>query len=182
MESYYDILQVSKTASDDEIKQAFRKLAMKYHPDKNPNDKLAEEKFKKVNEAYSVLSDSQKRRAYDFGGFSADSQYSYSRQGSNGQAYGNSGQYGPFQEDEFWEDIFTAYRNAYQNSNQYKKDEHKLSRGDGIRLILRGILSVVIGFIFIRVLVIGIIGLFFAFMLISNGIKNIKRGYDVLFK
>lgn len=62
---YYDILGVSKTATDEEIKSAYRKLAKKYHPDLNPNDATATEKLKEVNEAYSVLSDKQKRSNYD---------------------------------------------------------------------------------------------------------------------
>jgi molecular chaperone DnaJ len=62
---YYEVLGVSKGASDDEIKKAFRKLAIKYHPDKNPGNKEAEEKFKEANEAYSVLSDKDKRSRYD---------------------------------------------------------------------------------------------------------------------
>ncbi len=62
---YYEILGVAKNASDDEIKKAYRKLAMKHHPDRNPDDKTAEEKFKEAKEAYEVLSDSDKRAAYD---------------------------------------------------------------------------------------------------------------------
>lgn len=62
---YYELLEVTKEASGEEIKKSFRRLAMKYHPDRNPGDKEAEARFKEINEAYDVLKDSQKRAAYD---------------------------------------------------------------------------------------------------------------------
>ena len=62
---YYKLLGINRNASDEEIKQAYRKLAMKYHPDRNPGDKAAEDKFKDINEANEVLSDPKKRARYD---------------------------------------------------------------------------------------------------------------------
>lgn len=73
---YYEVLGISKTATADEIKSAYRKLAKKYHPDLNPGDKAAEEKFKEVNEAYEILSDADKRARYDqFGHAGVDPNY-----------------------------------------------------------------------------------------------------------
>src|SRR5262250_35287 len=69
---YYEILGVKKSASADEIRKAFRKLARKYHPDVNPGDKAAEEKFKAISEANDVLSDAKKRKIYDQLGFYSD--------------------------------------------------------------------------------------------------------------
>src|SRR5258708_23541497 len=73
---YYKVLGVGKNASDEEIKKAYRKLARQYHPDRNQGDKQAEERFKEISQAHDVLSDAEKRKAYDrgtgpFGGFSA---------------------------------------------------------------------------------------------------------------
>ncbi|MEE1021765.1 MAG: molecular chaperone DnaJ [Muribaculaceae bacterium] len=82
---YYEVLGVARDASSDDIKKAYRKLAVKYHPDRNPDDKEAEEKFKEAAEAYDVLSDSEKRAKYD-------------RFGHNmgGQGFGGAGGYGGF--------------------------------------------------------------------------------------
>ena len=87
---YYEVLGVSKTATDAEIKKAYRKLAMKYHPDYNPGDKEAEEKFKEINEAHEVLSDPEKRQRYDQYGFAGvDPNYAASQGGFGG--FGGAG-------------------------------------------------------------------------------------------
>lgn len=98
---YYAVLGVSKTADASEIKKAFRKLALKYHPDRNPDDKVAEARFKEVNEAYEVLSDTDKRKKYDsYGQYwqQASQAGSYSR--GAGVDFGgfDFGQYGSFEE------------------------------------------------------------------------------------
>ncbi len=93
---YYEVLGVEKSASADEIKKAYRKLAMKYHPDRNQGDKEAEEKFKEVNEAYEVLSDEQKRANYD----------QFGHAGVDGAGFGGSGFGGGFSGGGF-EDIFS---------------------------------------------------------------------------
>jgi curved DNA-binding protein len=99
---YYKILGVNKTASDSEIKKAYRKLAMKYHPDHTKGDKSAEETFKKISEAYAVLSDKEKRKQYDTFG-SAGFQQRYSQEdifrGSDfesilNELFGGSGHFG----------------------------------------------------------------------------------------
>ncbi len=92
---YYEVLGVSKSCSDDELKKAYRKLAKKYHPDLNPGDKNAEASFKEVNEAYEVLSDSQKRQRYDqFGHVGVDPSYGG---GAGGAGFGGfSGGFGDF--------------------------------------------------------------------------------------
>jgi molecular chaperone DnaJ len=80
---YYEVLGVSKGASAEEIKKAYRKLAIQYHPDKNPDDKTAEEKFKEAAEAYEVLHDSQKRQRYD--------QFGHAGMGQGAGGFGGGG-------------------------------------------------------------------------------------------
>ena len=101
---YYEVLGLSKSASADEIKKAYRSLAKKYHPDMNPGDKEAEVKFKEVNEAYAVLSDSEKRSKYDRFGHDAFDPT------AGGGGYGGFGGFGGFGGADFdFGDIFSSF-------------------------------------------------------------------------
>src|SRR5215510_3732602 len=102
---YYKILGVERKASADDIRSAYRKLAMKYHPDKNPGDKKAEDKFKDINEAYQVLSDDSKRAKYD----------------QLGSAYTNFRGRGGRADDFQWEDWFQPGANQ-RGSRGYSDD------------------------------------------------------------
>lgn len=109
-QDFYTTLGITKDASEKEIKSAYRKLAMKYHPDRNSNDKDAEEKFKEVQKAYAILSDPQKKSAYDrFGHAGVDSS---AGGGFNGQGFGG---FGDIFEDIF-ENIFTGNRSQSSRS------------------------------------------------------------------
>src|SRR5579872_214465 len=91
-QDYYETLGVARGAKEDEIRKAYRKLARKYHPDLNPGDKAAEEKFKAVQESYDVLSDAKKRQVYDQYGFYSDN---IPPGGPSGGGGGGESSYGP---------------------------------------------------------------------------------------
>ena len=135
---YYEVLGVSKTATADELKKAYRKLALKYHPDKNPGDKEAEEKFKEAAEAYDVLSDADKRAKYDqFGhnmgpqGFPGGGSYGYSTGGMS------------------MDDIFSAFGDIFGGHVHFdmggfgsatgggRRARPRQNRGDDLRITLK---------------------------------------------
>ena len=123
---YYEVLGVDKSASEDEIKRAYKKMARKYHPDLNPDNKEAEEKFKEVNEAYEVLSDSDKKARYDQFGFAGvDPNYGA---GAGGGAYGAGGfDFGDLG------DIFGSFFGGGFGSAQ-RRNPNAPPRGESIRL------------------------------------------------
>jgi molecular chaperone DnaJ len=131
---YYEVLGVTKTSSVDEIKKAYRKVAMQYHPDRNPGDKAAEEKFKEAAEAYEILSDADKRAQYD--------RYGHAGVGNNGrQGYGGAGmnmddifsQFG----DIFGEDVFGNFFSGGGGGRGRSGGRSHGTKGSNLRIKLK---------------------------------------------
>ncbi len=157
---YYSILGVQKTATADEIKSAYRKLAFKYHPDKNPGDKAAEEKFKSINAAYEVLGDEAKRRRYDQ--FGSDSSYTSSQThwggtGSYGQYGSRTSQENPFgRQDAYWQWFNSSMRSGqsdgyYGRTYQYYSSEPK-TRSENLIDMIQKVIVFLIGLFVLRYL------------------------------
>ncbi len=195
MSNYYETLGVAKTATADEIKKAYRTLAFKYHPDRNPGNAEAEEKFKQISAAYDVLGDEAKRRQYDMG-YSTDS-YSSSQTAGN-QQYQRQYQYtysNPFGDDNFWEWFNSAqfrsrnqqtqntnnYYNQYDYSNR-TSNEPETKRDYFSQLFLKA-LQTFVGFTFFRFSWIIIpFGPIICIGVIVNGISGVIKALKGLFR
>ncbi len=128
---YYDVLGVGKNAAQDDIKKAFRKKAMEYHPDRNPNDKAAsEKKFKEVNEAYEVLGDATKRKNYDtYGSATGNSGFGG---GGNGGFNNAGGGFGGFEDINDIFKGFGGFEDFFGTNNSQKKKGDTRQRGDDL--------------------------------------------------
>ncbi len=188
MEDYYARLGVNKNASEDEIKKAYRNLAFKYHPDRNPGDKDAEEKFKQISEAYSVLSDSTKRAQYDAGGFDPFGSAGAS-QNSYQQNYGSWGYYNPFGEQGYSNESYDPFREWANYSNSSRRyyysnsqDQEPLSRGAAFSQLIWKIIQILIGFWSLSFsLYIFPIGPILSLAAIVNGVSGAGRALKALF-
>lgn len=132
---YYEILGLQKGASEDAIKKAYRRMAMKCHPDKNPGDKAAEEKFKEANEANEVLSDPKKRQLYDqFGHAGVDPQ---AGMGGAGHGFGGGfqGGFGGFQSGQFSDIFEDLFGGSGRRRGQAHPEQH--ARGADLRYDLQ---------------------------------------------
>ena len=186
MEDLYQTLGVEKTATAEEIKKAYRNLAFKYHPDRNPGNKEAEEKFKVINEAYSVLGDETKRKQYDAYGSTG----SYQSSGSQSSSYGNYNRgYGTYGNggytDPFWdffngaqEERDSSYDNSRYTYTYTTSSTQHPTRKDGWRMLGRGILQMTLGafsFYFFRYFFpINIISFVASAKGLVDGVKSLK--------
>ncbi len=172
MNDLYSALGVAKTASADEIKKAYRKLALKYHPDKNPGDKVSEDKFKEISAAYAVLGDETKKSQYDMYG-SADA-YAQSQRQSYGQGYGQN----PFGGDDFWEWYSQAtQQSAYRRTYTYRqRNTEPLTRSDYFFALIRYGLTLLAGLgLFWPTFILFPIGPILCIAAIVNGASGILR-------
>lgn len=130
-DDYYSILGVAKNASEDELKKAYRKLAMQYHPDKNHGNAEAEKKFKAINEAYDVLKDPQKRAAYDRFGHEA-----FANGGMGNAGGGGAGGFSGFHAGSFsdiFEDLFSEFTGGRRGGNGGGQAQSGAARGSDLR-------------------------------------------------
>ena len=200
VEDLYAVLGVQKTATQDEIKSAYRKLAVKYHPDKNPGNKEAEEKFKKISAAYDVLSDETKRRQYDSYGSTSD--YSSSASSNPYGAYGRgntgtwqqqwnrSGTWRAESQDDY-NDAFNQWFNyarqnqqaQNQNTYYYRTTSEPETKLGSVFYTLQKLAIAGLGLFFLRFSWILLpFGPILCLAAIAHGISGVSRGLRRLFR
>ena len=190
---YYEILGVPKEADEETIKKAYRKKAFQYHPDRNPGNREAEEMFKKVGEAYSVLGNPEKRAAYDRGesmygqdeGFGTEYGYGpwsygpsdYDRAGENGSGYGNYGWswFGPFG--------FGYYGSGNRRTDESGRTRRTYTFKEGLQMLIRNVLGLLLSLVLFRYAIFfGIFGLVLCLALFGSSPSNVVTAVAVMWR
>ncbi len=193
-EDYYNILGVPRNADAEEIKKAYRKKAFQYHPDRNQGNRQAEEMFKKVSDAYSVLSDPQKRAAYDRGEHEPDSAYgTYGNASYNPWRYNQRGNYGRTGTDggfgyDGWSWFgpfgFGYYRTG--NANQRRKNystRKSYTRKDGVQMLIKNILTLLLSVMLLRYAIFfGLFGIILCITLFGSSISNVISALGIIWQ
>ncbi len=183
MKDYYEVLGVTKSATADEIKKAYRSLAFKYHPDRNPGNKEAEEKFKEISAAYDVLGDEAKRRNYDLGGYSEN----YSSAGQSSQQH-QQYQYtyqNPFGDDNFWQWFGGAqeenqgqrnyynYNRSNQNYDENRTNRRRRTRGEYWQMLAMKAIQTFVALFMFRIAYFIPFGFLICIGVIADGVRGI---------
>ena len=190
---YYEILGVPKEADKKKIKKAYRKKAFQYHPDRNPGNREAEEMFKKVGEAYSVLGNPEKRAAYDRGesmygqdgGSGTEYGYGpwsygpsdYDRAGENGSGYGNYGWswFGPFG--------FGYYGSGNRRTDESGRTRRTYTFKEGLQMLIRNVLGLLLSLVLFRYAIFfGIFGLVLCLALFGSSLSNVVTAVAVMWR
>ena len=176
MEDLYQDLGVPKTATADEIKKAYRDAAFKYHPDRNQGNAAAEEKFKKISAAYSVLGDESKRSQYDQYGSASERPASYQNAESQ---YG----YDPFAEmfrnAQNAETQRRSYTYTYYGSTPNRQKQN--TKKDAVGLLIRSLFSILLCMLFLRfALYFGVLGLLVIISVVVNSVSGVIRALQYL--
>lgn len=159
MSDYYETLGVSREASAEQIKKAFRERAFEHHPDRNPDNPASEEKFKKINEAYSVLGDAEKKVRYDLGGYTSES-FRQNRQNT--------------------ENPYGQYTWTY-TTNARESAQYTYNKRDLFEMLLKSILTFVVGILLFRFSsIFGIFGVLICITAIGRGLMNSLRAIILL--
>ena len=190
---YYDILGVSRDADEEEIKKAYRKKAFQYHPDRNQGNREAEEMFKKVGEAYSVLSDPQKRAAYDRGeqepnsayGTYANPGYGYDPWGyGQNDDYGRTGTDGGYGWSWFGPFGFGYYRTGDSSRRERENSSRRAyTMKDGIQMLIKNSLLLLVSvFLFRYAIFFGMFGLVLCITLFGSSISNVINALGIIWR
>ncbi len=179
MHDYYETLNVPRTATQEEIKKSYRDLAFRYHPDRNSGDASAEERFKRISEAYAVLGDPAKKSRYDLGGDAPDGRSPFGGQSPFGNA-------SPFGEESPFGRYTWTYYGPFGGSGRWSgspRGDEPMTRREAVEFLLKNLLVLLAGLFLFRVsYILGIFGVLLCVTAIARGFLNSLKAISLLFR